>query len=117
MPLAGGDVQHIASRQHVHRLHLRARFVVQVLFEMAADAYDRLRRRSMPMHRHHGAGLDGVEHPLRLVFRRVAEIQVHTEAGRGHGQGSKPVMEFYNLQRFVNLAIKNAVIERRKIPL
>lgn len=83
--MAGGDVQHIASRQHVHRLHLRARFVVQVLFEMAADAYDRLRRRSMAMHRHHGAGLDGVEHPLRLVFRRVAEIQVHAEAGRSFG--------------------------------
>ena len=91
MPLAGGDVQHIASRQHVHRLHLRARFVVQVLLEMAADAYDRLRRRSMPMHRHHGAGLNGVEHPLRLVFRRVAEIQVHTEAGRSFGLGGQGV--------------------------
>lgn len=48
---------------------------------MAANANHRLACFHVPMDGHHCPGLDGVEHALGLVFRGVAEVEVHAEAG------------------------------------
>ena len=41
------------------------------------------------MDRHRRPRLDGIQHPLRLVFRAIAEVQIHAEAGRGFGLGGE----------------------------
>lgn len=40
---------------------------------------------------HDCPGLDGIEHPLALVFRGVAEVEVLKKPGRGFGLGGQGV--------------------------
>ena len=47
----------------------------------------------MSMDRQNGSGLQGIEHPLRLIVRRVAEVEVHSEPGRGLGLGGEIIEE------------------------
>jgi hypothetical protein len=44
---------------------------------MAAEADYRLGGGSVPMDGHNGAGLDGVQHALGAIGRRVPQIVIH----------------------------------------
>lgn len=79
MPLVGGDVDKGAARDHVNRSRLGSRIVVKVLHEMPPQADHCLRGRPVPMNGKNRSRLDGVEHSLGLVRRRIPEIQVHPE--------------------------------------
>lgn len=77
MPLTGGNVQNDAAWAHIDGLDQNTILVVEILLKMAADANNSLGRCVMSMDGHHGSGLNGIEHPLRLVFRGIAEVEVH----------------------------------------
>ena len=47
----------------------------------------------MSMNRHHRVGLQSVEHPLALVFRGVAQVEVHPQARGGFGLSRQRVEE------------------------
>ena len=51
--------------------------IIELLHQTAAQAHHRLGRFSMPVDRQWRPRLDGVEHTLRLIVRRVPEIQIH----------------------------------------
>lgn len=93
VPLHGGDIQHIAAGHHIHRLDQRAAVIVQILLEMPEDAHHRLRRGPVPMDRHHRPRLDRIQHPLRAVLRRIPQVQVHPQTGRGLSPGSEVVKD------------------------
>lgn len=51
---------------------------------------------------HHGPGLDGVEHTLRMIFRGIAEIEIHPQARRSLGFIRQLIQQgvIYNLHLF-----------------
>ncbi len=77
MPLAGGDVDEGAAGEHVDGFGQPPILVVEVFFKMAAEADYRLGGGSVPMDGHNGAGLDGVQHALGAIGRRVPQIVIH----------------------------------------
>ena len=43
------------------------------------------------MNGHHISGFNGIEHPLRLVFRGIAEVEVNPQPRRGFGLGCEGI--------------------------
>ncbi len=76
MPLAGGDVDEGAAGEHVDCFGQSPLLVVEVFLEMSAEADYRLGGGSVPMDGQNGAGLDGVQHALGAIGRRVPQIQL-----------------------------------------
>ena len=50
--------------------------IVEIFDKMTADANAGLAGAAVTMDGHLGAGLNGVEHALRLVVGRVAQVQI-----------------------------------------
>ena len=82
MPLAGRDVDDQTAGAHIKRVGQIAVIIVKVFFEMAAEADNGIGGMEMPMDWHNRPRLDGIQHPLRLVFRRIPEIHVHAKPRR-----------------------------------
>ena len=76
------EAAEVAAGVEDDRLGLPAGVVVEVPADLAAEDGDGLRRSAMPMDRQHRAGLQRIEHPLRLVVRGVAQIHIHPQPGR-----------------------------------
>ena len=91
MPLAGGDVNERAARDHVDHRGQGAGIVIEILLEMPPQAHHRLRCSPMPMDGQHRPRLDGIEHPLRLILRRIPQVQVHPETRRCLGLGGQGI--------------------------
>lgn len=91
MPLAGGDVNERAARDHVDHRGQGAGIVIEVLLEMSPQAHHRLGCSPMPMDGQHRPRLDGIEHPLRLILRRIPQVQVHPETRRCLGLGGQGI--------------------------
>ncbi len=79
MPLADGDVEGDALpfRLEVDDLRHLPRGVVKHLTQMPPEAHHRLGRLGVPMYRQRRPRLQRIQHPLGLVFWRVAKVQVH----------------------------------------
>ena len=92
VPLPRRDVDERPARDHVDGLRHPPLGIVEVFHEMPPQAHHRLRRRPVPMDGQHRPRLDRVQHPLRLVRRRIPQVQIHPEPRRGlrlGGQGVK----------------------------
>ena len=92
VPLPRRDVNERPARDHVDGLRHPPLGVVEVFHEMPPQAHHRLRRRPVPMDGQHRPRLDRIQHPLRLVRRRIPQVQIHPEPRRGlrpGGQGVK----------------------------
>ena len=84
MPLANGYVQSDAitvGRQVYDIRHLPV-IVIKDLPQMSTETNHRLRGLHMPMDRQRRPRLDGIEHPLGLVGRGVAQVQIHPQPRR-----------------------------------
>ena len=84
MPRAGRDIQRHdgAAGRKLDGLHRQAGDVVELFEYPPTEADHRLRRVGVPMDRNHGARLHGVQHPLRLIFRGVPQVQIHPKPRR-----------------------------------
>lgn len=91
VPLSGRDIQHVAARNHIHRLHERPGSIIEVLLEMAAKAYDYLVGGAVPMHRKHRPRLNRIEHPLAPVLRAVPQVVIHPQPRRSLGRSGEGV--------------------------
>ena len=75
--MAGGDVDEGAAGEHVDGFGQPATLIVEVFFEMTAEADDRFGGGSVPMDGQNCAGLDGIQHALGAIGRRVPQIVIH----------------------------------------
>ena len=91
MPLAGGDVDERTARDHVNGIGQPPLPVIEVLLEMPPQAHHRLGGGPMPMDGQHRPRLDGIEHPLRLILRRIPQVQVHPKTRRCLGLGGQGI--------------------------
>lgn len=77
VPLAGGDVDEGAAGEHVDGFGQPPLLIIEVFFEMPAEADYRLGGGPVPMDGQDRAGLDGVQHALGAIGRRVPQIVIH----------------------------------------
>ena len=85
VPLACGDVQGDggAVGREFDRFNAGAEFVVKFFDQLAAENDHGFGGMPMPVNGQRSAGLNGVEHPLRLVLRGIAKVQIHPQPRRG----------------------------------
>lgn len=76
VPLANRDVNDGAPREHVDGVGQVAVVIVEVLHKMSPHTKAGLRRTQMPVYGHICTWLNGVEHPLRLILFRIAQIHI-----------------------------------------
>ena len=82
VPLPRRDVDQRPAGDHVDGLRHPPLGVVEVFHEMPPQAHHRLRRRPVPMDGQHRPRLDRVQHPLRLIGRRIPQVQIHPKPRR-----------------------------------
>ena len=82
VPLAGGDVEEEGAGGHVDDLRQASVGIVEVLLEVTAEADDRLGGGRVPMDGQDRARLDGVQHALGAIGRRIPQVQVHPQPRR-----------------------------------
>lgn len=82
MLLPGGIAQDVASRNHFSHRSQDSGIVVEELPEVPTQADHRFRGVPVPMDRHYGSGLYGVQHPPGKIFQAVPAVQVYPEARR-----------------------------------
>ena len=91
MPLSGGDVDERATRGHVDQRGSGAGIVIKVLLEMPTQAHHRLGSGPVSMDGEHRPRLDGIQHALGLILRRIAQVKVHPEARGCLGLGGQGI--------------------------
>ena len=94
VPLTRWDIDESPARDHIDGIGQPALLVIEVFLEMPTQAHHRLGGGPVPMDGKHRSRLDGIQHPLGLILRRIPQVQVHPEArgclGLG-GQGMEGV--------------------------
>lgn len=93
MVLAYGDMdgRGVAARDKEVTSGFFACVVVEDFLCAAAEDYHIFTGHGVPMDGDDRTGLDGIQHPLRLVFGRIAEVVVHPKTGRGLSLGGQLV--------------------------
>jgi len=84
VPLTCGDVQGDggAVGREFDGFNAGAGFVVKLFDQPAAENDYGFGGMPMPVNGQRAAGLDGIEHPLRLVLRRIAKVKIHPQPRR-----------------------------------
>lgn len=82
MLLPGGIAQDVASRNHFSHRSQDSGIVVEELPEVPTRVDHRFRGVPVPMDRHYGSGLYGVQNAPGKIFRAVPKDQVHPETLR-----------------------------------
>ena len=77
VPSAFLNLQNLVRPSIFHKDVLRetAVVIIKQLSERASKQNHRLAAVSMPVYRHYGTRLKGVQHPLRAIIRRSAQIK------------------------------------------
>lgn len=85
MPAALLDHEHAQRAIGVEgdALGLAAGVIVEYPLDAPAQDHDGFGRAEMPVYGQHRPGLQRIQHPLRTVFGRVPQIQIHPQARRG----------------------------------
>ena len=88
------QAEHALSRCHSHH-----RISKEYLTNLSTNNDNRLRAGTMPVDRHHSAGLQGIEHSLAIVFRRIPEVHSHSKPRVLFGIGGQIIkyLLIYNL--------------------
>lgn len=86
--------------------------IIELLDHAPAKHDDRLRCLLMPVYRHDRPWLDRIQHPLRRIRRRIAQVIIHPQPRRcfcllGEGvQQSRIYLYFHSHQYFLNTTSK-----------
>ena len=114
VPLPGRDIQYRPARNHIDRLRQRTAVILEVLLEMPPHTDTRLRRETMTMDWHRRPRLNGVQHPLGLVLRRIPQIQVAPQTWIRFRQLSQ-IIE-YLLINYHNLTLMRPTLPGGTVP-
>lgn len=75
--------------------------IIEILARRASHDHDRLRGSQVPVDRQLCPGLQRIQHPLRIILRRVAQVVVHPQAGRSlclRGEGVKELRVYHHVR-------------------
>ena len=84
VPGSGRDVEGAdrAAWRDLDALAADPRIIIKLLHHFPAKYNKSLRGLPMPVDRNHRTRLDRIQHPLRHICRRIAEIKIHPQARR-----------------------------------
>ena len=77
------------ARNEFYRLGEIPHIVIEILHEPSPKAHHCLGAQTVPMNRQRTPRLDGIEHPLGPILRRISQIIIHPQPRRGLGREGK----------------------------
>ena len=104
MPLAQGDVQghtRAVGREFDNLGHLTGA-IVEDFPQPSPQAHHRLARAHMPVNRQRSAGLQRIEHTLRVILGRIPKVQIHSQPRGGlrlRGQIVKYLLSYLHITK------------------